>query len=152
MNKRIQTFLDTIDNSLKQYEEDKNKEWKKLENRIFTAKTKEEVLSVERDVDAFLNSDAPEADKEKIREVLECLLMLVEAVNGKDDKYLIEEIEIDKIAYDKMMGALMEKIEDCEEEEKKEVIESLQDLLHGYAVVLKNEHGAPKQCCHYVRR
>ncbi len=91
MNKRIQTFLDTIDNSLKQYEEDKNKEWKKLENRIFTAKTKEEVLSVERDVDAFLNSDAPEADKEKIREVLECLLMLVEAVNGKDDKYLIEE-------------------------------------------------------------
>ena len=91
MSKRIQTFLDTIDNSLKQYERDKNKEWKKLEIRIFTAKTKEEVLSLERDVDAFLNSDAPEADKEKIREVLECLLMLVEAVNGKDDKDLIEE-------------------------------------------------------------
>lgn len=91
MSKRIQTFLDTIDNSLKQYERDKNKEWKKLEIRIFTAKTKEEVLSLERDVDAFLNSDAPEADKEKIREVLECLLMLVEAANGKDDKYIVEE-------------------------------------------------------------
>lgn len=45
--------------------------------------------------------------------------------------------EIDKVAYEKMIEVLKEKIEDCEEEEKTEILEALQDLLHGYAVVLK---------------
>ena len=48
-----------------------------------------------------------------------------------------DALKIDRLAYQKMMKALMGKIQDCEEDEKKEVLESLQDLLHGYAVVLK---------------
>ena len=46
-------------------------------------------------------------------------------------------LKVDRIAYDKMMAALKEKIDDCEEDEKIDVLESLQDLLHGYAVILK---------------
>lgn len=48
-----------------------------------------------------------------------------------------DALKVDQIAYDKMMAALKEKIDDCEEDEKMDVLESLQDLLHGYAVVLK---------------
>lgn len=48
-----------------------------------------------------------------------------------------DAIKIDRDAYNAMMDALMEKIEDCEAEEKRDVLEALQDLLHGYAVVLK---------------
>lgn len=44
---------------------------------------------------------------------------------------------VDKIAYEKLMAALSEKIEDVDDEEKRELLESLQDLFHGYAVVLK---------------
>lgn len=91
MNKRTREFLDFISKSQSQYEKEKDKEWKKLEIRIFSAKTKEEILSTSHDVDAFLNSNAPEEEKNKLRESTECLAMLVEAVEGIDDKYLIEE-------------------------------------------------------------
>lgn len=48
-----------------------------------------------------------------------------------------DALKIDRIAYDKMMKALINRIQDCEDDEKKAILESLQDLLHGYAVVLK---------------
>lgn len=44
---------------------------------------------------------------------------------------------IDKEAYQCLMNALAEKIDDADDEEKVEFLESLQDLFHGYAVVLK---------------
>lgn len=44
---------------------------------------------------------------------------------------------IDKMAYQELMSALSNKIEDADEEEKIEFLESLQDLFHGYAVVLR---------------
>ena len=46
-------------------------------------------------------------------------------------------LKIDRVAYEKMMTVLKDKIDDCEEDEKMDVLESLQDLLHGYAVILK---------------
>ena len=48
-----------------------------------------------------------------------------------------DSVSIDKKAYDEMMIALTKKIEGCEDDEKVAILESLQDLLHGYAVVLK---------------
>lgn len=48
-----------------------------------------------------------------------------------------DALKIDRIAYNKLMKALMDKIQDCEDDEKRVILESLQDLLHGYAVVLK---------------
>ena len=48
-----------------------------------------------------------------------------------------DSTSIDKKAYDEMMKALTDKIEGCDVDEKKAILESLQDLLHGYAVVLK---------------
>ena len=47
-----------------------------------------------------------------------------------------ESIEIDRRAYDELIKELKKRI-DGDEEEKTKVIEALQDLLHGYAVVLK---------------
>lgn len=44
---------------------------------------------------------------------------------------------VDKTAYQELIKALSEKIEDADEEEKVEFLESLQDLFHGYAVVLR---------------
>jgi len=44
---------------------------------------------------------------------------------------------IDKIAYQKLLDALSKKIKDADSNEKMEFLESLQDLFHGYAVVLK---------------
>lgn len=46
-------------------------------------------------------------------------------------------VEVDKSAYMKILDALKEKIKDCDEDTKIEILESLQDLLHGYAVVLR---------------
>lgn len=48
-----------------------------------------------------------------------------------------DAVEIDKIAYQEMINVLKEKINDDDEENKIELISCLQDLLHGYAVVLK---------------
>lgn len=45
--------------------------------------------------------------------------------------------QIDRDAYDRLMKVLLDKIADNDDEEKEEIIESLQDLLFGYAVVLK---------------
>lgn len=45
--------------------------------------------------------------------------------------------EIDKLAYQKLISELEKRIEDSDAEEKRDFIESLQDLLHGYAVVLR---------------
>lgn len=48
-----------------------------------------------------------------------------------------DAVEVDKSAYMELLEALKEKIKDCDEDTKVEVLESLQDLLHGYAVVLR---------------
>lgn len=49
-----------------------------------------------------------------------------------------DAVAIDKIAYNELIKVLLGKIyESAGEDEKLEVLESLQDLLHGYAVVLK---------------
>lgn len=45
--------------------------------------------------------------------------------------------EIDKLAYQELISELEKRIEDSDAEEKRDFIESLQDLLHGYAVVLR---------------
>lgn len=45
--------------------------------------------------------------------------------------------QIDRDAYEKLLCALKKKIDGYEDEEKTEILESLQDLLHGYAVILK---------------
>ena len=45
--------------------------------------------------------------------------------------------EIDKAAYNELINELMKRIKNCEQEEKMEILSSLQDLLHGYAVILK---------------
>ena len=73
---------------------EKEKEWKKLEQRILSARTKKEILDVNSDVDQFMNSDAPEKDKKKLEWCLENLAMLVEAVNGMDDTFLIETVDV----------------------------------------------------------
>ena len=44
---------------------------------------------------------------------------------------------VDKMAYQELIKALSAKIEHADEEEKVEFLESLQDLFHGYAVVLR---------------
>lgn len=44
---------------------------------------------------------------------------------------------VDKMAYQELINALSAKIEDADEEEKIDFLESLQDLFHGYAVVLR---------------
>lgn len=48
-----------------------------------------------------------------------------------------DSVKIDQIAYKKMMETLKERIQDCDDDEKIDILESIQDLLHGYAVVLK---------------
>ena len=48
-----------------------------------------------------------------------------------------EAANVDRIAYEKLLAALSKKIEDADEDEKVEFLESLQDLFHGYAVVLR---------------
>lgn len=45
--------------------------------------------------------------------------------------------KIDQDAYSELIKALKEKIDDQDEEQKSNILESLQDLLHGYAVILK---------------
>lgn len=44
---------------------------------------------------------------------------------------------VDKMAYQELMKALSAKIEDADEEEKIDFLESLQDLFHGYALALR---------------
>ena len=46
-------------------------------------------------------------------------------------------IKIDRDAYSELIKALKGKIDDSDDERKSSIIESLQDLLHGYAVILK---------------
>ena len=46
-------------------------------------------------------------------------------------------LKVDRDAYEKLIGALKERIDDCEDDEKMDILESLQELLHGYAVILK---------------
>ena len=48
-----------------------------------------------------------------------------------------DAIKIDRDAYAELMKALKEQIEEYDEERKSYILESLQDLLHGYAVILK---------------
>ena len=48
-----------------------------------------------------------------------------------------DAIAIDRKAYDELLRKLKEKIDSDDDEEKTRIIEALQDLLHGYAVVLK---------------
>ena len=48
-----------------------------------------------------------------------------------------DSVDVDKKAYAALIEELKKKIDSEDEEEKMEIIESLQDLLHGYAVVLK---------------
>lgn len=48
-----------------------------------------------------------------------------------------DAIKIDRDAYAELMKALREQIEEYDEERKSYILESLQDLLHGYAVILK---------------
>ena len=45
---------------------------------------------------------------------------------------------VDKEAYQCLVMALSKKIQDADDEEKADFLESLQDLFHGYAVVIKN--------------
>ena len=47
-------------------------------------------------------------------------------------------IKADEQAYQEMIKLLKSKMEDMSEENKNEYIESIQDLFHGYAVVIKN--------------
>ena len=53
-------------------------------------------------------------------------------MTGKNDS-----IGIDRKAYDELIRKLKERIDSDDDEEKMRIIEALQDLLHGYAVVLK---------------
>lgn len=48
-----------------------------------------------------------------------------------------DAIKIDRDAYSELIIALKKKIDDPDEERKAYILESLQDLLHGYAVILK---------------
>ena len=48
-----------------------------------------------------------------------------------------DAINIDRVAYQEIMSALKDKVEGCDDEEKTELLEAIQDLFHGYAVVLK---------------
>ena len=43
----------------------------------------------------------------------------------------------DRDAYAELIKSLKDKINDTDEERKSEILEALQDLLHGYAVILK---------------
>lgn len=47
-------------------------------------------------------------------------------------------IKADEQAYQEMIKLLKAKMEDMSEEDKNEYLESIQDLFHGYAVVIKN--------------
>ncbi len=47
-------------------------------------------------------------------------------------------IKADELAYQEMIKLLKNKMEDIPEEDKNEYLESIQDLFHGYAVVIKN--------------
>lgn len=47
-------------------------------------------------------------------------------------------IKADEQAYQEMIKLLKKKMDDMSEEDKNEYIESIQDLFHGYAVVIKN--------------
>lgn len=44
---------------------------------------------------------------------------------------------VDKIAYQELLAALSNKIDDTDSAEKTEFLEALQDLFHGYAVVIR---------------
>lgn len=49
-------------------------------------------------------------------------------------------VKIDEIAYKKMISLLKSKIQDANDSETEEIIEGLQDLIRGYAVVIKNRY------------
>jgi hypothetical protein len=46
-------------------------------------------------------------------------------------------IKVDEMAYQEMIKILVNKMQNIEQEKAKEIIEALQDLYHGYAVVIK---------------
>ena len=50
--------------------------------------------------------------------------------------------KIDDVAYHKMLKVIMDKIYATSESEKNDIVEAMQDLLHGYAVVIKK-----RTCC-----
>lgn len=59
------------------------KEWRRLKKRIFTAKTYDEIVKMAEDVKAFLLSDAPEEDKEKLKNYVECIPMMLSLAKSK---------------------------------------------------------------------
>lgn len=48
------------------------------------------------------------------------------------------DVEIDEKAYNIFLQVLMDEIEDAEDDRKQEIIDSIQDMIHGYAAVVKS--------------
>lgn len=48
------------------------------------------------------------------------------------------DIDVDEKAYNSYLQVLMEKIEDADDDRKQEIIDSIQDMIHGYAAVVKS--------------
>lgn len=49
-------------------------------------------------------------------------------------------VQVDEKAYSEILDILKRNISDCSDEESKDIIEGIQDLLHGYAVVIKKRN------------
>lgn len=60
-------------------------------------------------------------------------------------------IKEDEQAYQQMIRLLKEKMDDISEENKEVYIESIQDLFHGYAVVIRTRFWGLRHCCQYAR-
>lgn len=49
-------------------------------------------------------------------------------------------VQVDENAYSEILDILKRNISDCSDEESEDIIEGIQDLLHGYAVVIKKRN------------
>lgn len=82
MDIRTARLLDAIKESRK---EENRKEWELLRERVFSDHTDKEILKLKDDFNAFMDSDAPDEEKTKLRMYAEPLAMLVAAV-GKQNR------------------------------------------------------------------
>ena len=82
MQKRIFS-LKVLQERYEREEREKDKEWRKLRNRISSVKTDDEILNLRDDINSFFESDASEEDKEKLSQYTESLAMLVIAAQRR---------------------------------------------------------------------
>ncbi len=86
MEERVTRLFDSINESRKNREALKAKEWNILKERIFSVHTDQEILELRDDVNAFMKSAAPEEDKTRLSMYVEPLAIMVAGVKRRMNK------------------------------------------------------------------